>query len=73
MPFVQTDVAVGWVVIVGVVLIDVNEANVVPLTKPFITPVPPVLVMFPVLAEFIALTWRPLMVMVSGLLLFEQV
>lgn len=68
MPFVQTDVAVGWVEIVGVVLIDVNEANVVPSAKLLIIPVPPVLVMFPVLAEVMALTWRPLMVMVSILL-----
>ncbi|MNY82358.1 hypothetical protein D3C86_2244050 [compost metagenome] len=58
---------------VGVVLIDVKEANVVvPLTNPVITPVPPVLVMFPVLAEVMALTWRPLMVITSGLLVPEQ-
>ncbi|MNR26287.1 hypothetical protein D3C85_1434890 [compost metagenome] len=55
------------------VLIDVKEAKGVPLTNPFMTPVPAVLVMFPVLAEVIALTWRPFMVIISSLLVPEQV
>ncbi len=36
--------------------VDVNVfVNVVPIFNPFITPVPPVFVIFPVLEEFIAL------------------
>ena len=58
----------------GKVLEDVKVfVNVVELTKPLITPVPPVLVIFPLLAMFVALTCRPLMVITSNLLVFEQV
>ena len=58
----------------GIVLEDVKVlVTVVPFTKLFTIPVPPVLVIFPLLAMFVALTWRPLMVIVSDLFVAEQV
>ena len=47
--------------------------SVVALAKPLIVPVPPVLVIFPVLAIFVALTNRPLIVIISVLLVPEVV
>ncbi len=46
----------GCVLIVGVFWVEVSVfVSVVPVTRPLIIPVPPVLVMSPVLAVFIAL------------------
>jgi hypothetical protein len=71
---VQTDVAIGWLVMLGIALEDVKVlVNIVVMPNPFITPVPPVLVISPLLALFVALIRRPLMVIISDLFVCEQV